>query len=354
MTPASVQGPGRGGRREGWAELVLPGEIRRLCEQMAAAARGEAFVLQAGDCAAEAAGDTGPRVVTGVRTLLQAALVLTYGTQVPVTKICRLPAHLDDAPAPCGLPRTHAGSATMLNTVRAMTREASVADVRQVHQWNQQFVRTTAVGARYAELARRIDRVMRFMAAWDFDDTRLRTTAIFAGRQLPLHDYECPQLCREKDDDGVPWDLSSHFLWLGEGTRNMNGPHIAIAESVANPLGLEIGPDTLPEEAVECVRRLDPHFQPGRVTLMSGMGSGRVRDVLPPIVEKVTASGHQVVWQCDPMRENSPLFHVAAEVRGFFEVHRRLGTYPGGIRLDLTDENAAMELAFLIAETLRG
>ena len=331
---------------------------------MAAVARGQAFVLQSGDSVAESTADTGARVVTGIRTLLQAALVLTYGTQVPVTKICWLPAHLDDtadparpgpgaAAAPCGLPRTHVRSATMLNTVRAMTREAGDTDVRQVHQWNQQFVRTTEVGARYAEIARRIDRVMRFMSAWDLDDTRLPTTLVFAGRQLPLYDYEWLQLSHEKDDDGVFWDLSSHFLHLGEGSRSMHGPHIAVAGSVSNPLGLEIGPETLPEEAVECVRRLDPHFQPGRVTLMSSMGSERVREVLPPIVEKVTASGHEVVWQCDPMRENSPLSHVVDEVRGFFEVHRRLGTYPGGLRLDLTDEDAAMELAFLVTETLR-
>lgn len=325
--------------------LVLAAEVRRLSEQMAAAARGEAFVLQTGDRDAESAGDVEMSVVAGVRTLLQAALVLTYGTQVPVVKICRLPARHDEA--------LDAHSVTALNMVRAMTRAARIADVRQVHRWNQEFVRTTEVGARYAALARRIDRVMRFMAAWPVDDTPLRTTRIFAGHEVLPRDHELPPPCSEEAAGPVSWDLSAHFLWLGERSREREEPHIAFVESVANPVGLEVGPGTLPEEAVECVRRMDPHFIPGRVTLMTAMGSDRVRDVLPPIVEKVTASGHQVVWQCDPVREN-PLSQVFDEVHGFFEVHRNLGTYPGGIRLECADGNAAMELAFLVAESLRG
>ncbi|MFJ2375870.1 3-deoxy-7-phosphoheptulonate synthase [Streptomyces sp. NPDC087769] len=336
--------------------LVLPDEVRRLAEQMAAAARGEAFVLQMGDLVAESAGDVETNVVAGVRTLLQAALVLTYGIQVPVIKICRLPVRHDEA--------LDAHSVTALNMVRAMTGAAGVADVRQVHRWNQEFVRTTEAGARYAALARRIDQVMRFMAAWPVDDTPLRTTRIFAGHEVLPRDHERPSPCPEKAAGPVPWDLSTHFLWLGERSREKDEPHIEFVESLANPVGLEIGPGTLPEEAVEYVRRLDPHFRPGRVTLMSAMGSDRVRDVLPPIVEKVTASGHQVVWQCDPVRENSlessdgcknsSLFQLFDEVRGFFEVHRGIGTHPGGIRLELADGNVAIELAFLIAELLRG
>ncbi|MER5612401.1 3-deoxy-7-phosphoheptulonate synthase [Streptomyces sp. NPDC002215] len=336
--------------------LVLPDEIRRLSEQMAAAARGEAFVLQMGDRVAESAADVEPNVVAGVRRLLQAALVLTYGIQVPVTKICRLPVRDDEA--------LGAHSVTALNMVRAMTRAAGVADVRQVHRWNQEFVRTTEAGARYAALARRIDRVLRFMSAWPVDDTPLRTTRIFAGREALPRDHERPPPCPEKAANPVSRDLSAHFLWLGERIREKEEPHFSFVESLANPVGLEIGPGTLPEEAVEYVRRLDPHFRPGRVTLMSAMGSERVRDVLPPIIEKVTASGHQVVWQCDPVRENSlehsdgrkesSLLQLFDEVRGFFEVHRSLNTYPGGIRIELADGNVAVELAFLIAESLRG
>ncbi|WP_331749076.1 MULTISPECIES: 3-deoxy-7-phosphoheptulonate synthase [unclassified Streptomyces] len=336
--------------------LVLPEEVRRLSEQMAAAARGEAFVLQMGDRAARSAGDVETNVVAGVRTLLQAALVLTYGAQVPVIKICRLPVRHGEA--------LDAHSVTALNMVRAMTDTAGVADVRQVHRWNQEFVRTTEAGARYAALARRIDRVMRFMAAWPVDDTPLRTTRIFAGHEVLPRDHERPSPCPEQAPDPVPSDLSTHFLWLGERSWEKEGPHITFAESTDNPVGLEIGPGTLPEEAVEYVRRLDPHFRPGRVTLMSAMGSDRVREVLPPIVEKVNASGHQVVWQCDPVRANSldslggpnnpSLFQLSDEVRGFFEVHRSLGSSPGGIRLERIDGNVAIELAFHIAESLRG
>jgi 3-deoxy-7-phosphoheptulonate synthase len=143
-----------------------------------------------------------------------------------------------------------------------------------------------------------------------------------------------------------PYDLSAHFLWIGERTRQLDGAHLAFAELLANPIGVKIGPTTTPEQAVEYVERLDPHDEPGRLTLISRMGSTEVRRVLPPIVEKVSASGHAVVWQCDPMHGNTVqsrggyktrhFDRVLDEIRGFVEVHRALGTHPGGLHVELT------------------
>jgi 3-deoxy-7-phosphoheptulonate synthase len=190
------------------------------------------------------------------------------------------------------------------------------------------------------------------------------------------------------------YDLSSHYLWVGERTRQLDGAHIAFAELLANPIGVKIGPGTTPSQAVEYVKRLDPHGTPGRLTLISRMGNSRVREVLPPIVEEVTASGHKVIWQCDPMHGNTiesstgyktrHFDRIVDEVQGFFEVHRRLGTHPGGIHIELTGEDVteclggaqeisdadlhgryetacdprlntqqSLELAFLVAEMLR-
>ena len=196
-------------------------------------------------------------------------------------------------------------------------------------------------------------------------------------------------------ENGVPYGLSGHFLWVGERTRQLDGAHIDFISRIANPIGIKLGPGTTPEYAVEMVERLDPRREPGRLTLISRMGSGKVRDVLPGIVEKVTASGHKVVWQCDPMHGNTVesvsglktrhFDHVVDEVLGFFEVHRGLGTHPGGMHIELTGEDVteclggaqeivdadlarryqtacdprlntqqSLELAFLVADMLRG
>ena len=219
---------------------------------------------------------------------------------------------------------------------------------------------------------------------------------LFASHESLVLDYERAML-RLDTSHGTPrlYDLSGHFLWIGDRTRQLDHAHVAFAELISNPIGLKIGPSTTPEQAVEYVERLDPHREPGRLTLISRMGNGKVRDLLPPIVEKVTAAGHQVVWQCDPMHGNTHesstgyktrhFDRVVDEVQGFFEVHHHLGTHPGGVHIELTGEDVteclggaqdisdtdlsgryetacdprlntqqSLELAFLVAEMLRG
>ncbi len=229
------------------------------------------------------------------------------------------------------------------------------------------------------------------------DDHNLHSVEFYASHEALLMDYERAMLRLDRRDPENPrlYDLSAHFLWIGERTRQLDGAHIAFAELLANPIGLKIGPSTTPELAVEYVERLDPGNHPGRLTLVSRMGNGRVRDVLPAIVEKVEASGHKVIWQCDPMHGNTVestsgyktrhFDRIVDEVQGFFEVHGSLGTHPGGIHVEVTGEDVteclggaqeisdadlsgryetacdprlntqqALELAFLIAEMLRG
>jgi 3-deoxy-7-phosphoheptulonate synthase len=351
------------------------------------------------------------------------AVVLTYGSSMPVVKVGRiagqyakprsqqtdalgLPVYRGDIvnslapdpvsriPDPSRLVRAYANASAAMNLVRALTT-TGVADLHRVHDWNKDFVRTSPAGERYEVLAAEIDRGLRFMSACGVTDSTLHTTEIYASHEALLLDYERALLRLDIESD-VPklYDLSSHFLWIGERTRQLDGAHVALAKLLANPIGLKIGPTTSPEQAVEYVEQLDPNNVPGRLTIISRMGNGKIRDVLPPIVEKVTATGHQVIWQCDPMHGNTHeastgyktrhFDRIVDEVQGFFEVHRALGTHPGGIHVELTGEDVteciggaqdisdadlhgryetacdprlntqqSLELAFLVAEMLR-
>ncbi|MEU7384796.1 MULTISPECIES: class II 3-deoxy-7-phosphoheptulonate synthase [unclassified Streptomyces] len=363
---------------EGVPPIAVPAEVDRLREQLAAVARGEAFLLQAGDCAETFDGNTEAHLHTTVQTLLQMAVVLTYGTGLPVVKVGRiagqyakprsntvdslgLPVYRGDivnsllptpgarTPDPDRMLRAYANASAAMNLLRAMT-SGGPADLDRVRDRNRDFVRTSPAGTRYEALAAEMDRALRFMSARGNAETPLHATEIFASHEALLLDYERALLRLDsRGDQPKLYGLSTHFLWIGERTRQLDGAHIAFAELLANPIGLKIGPTTTPELAAEYVERLDPHNQPGRLTLTTRMGSTKIRDILPPIVEKVTASGHQVIWQCDPMHGNtheSPTgyktrhFHrIVDEVWGFFEVHRRLGTHPGGIHVELTGED---------------
>ena len=411
--------------------VTVPSEIERLKSQLADVARGQAFLLQGGDCAETFVDNTEPHIRANIRTLLQMAVVLTYGASMPVVKVARIagqyakPRSSDtdalglksyrgdmvngfapDAAVrehdPSRLVRAYANASAAMNLVRALT-SSGMASLHQVHDWNREFVRTSPAGARYEALAGEIDRGLRFMSACRVDDRNLDTAEIYASHEALVLDYERAMLRMNIADpadpaaDGPPklYDLSAHYVWIGERTRQLDGAHVAFAEVIANPVGIKIGPTTTPELAVEYVERLDPNNEPGRLTLVSRMGNHKVRDVLPPIIEKVQASGHQVVWQCDPMHGNTHesstgyktrhFDRIVDEVQGFFEVHHALGTHPGGIHVEITGENVteclggaqdisdtdlagryetacdprlntqqSLELAFLVAEMLRG
>jgi len=404
--------------------VTVPTEIDRLRDQLAAVANGQAFLLQGGDCAETFAGNTEPHIRGNVRTLLQMAVVLTYGSSMPVVKVARiagqyakprsvdldalgLPSYRGDiinsrtatpdarVPDPARMIRAYANSGATMNLLRALT-SGGTADLHRVHDWNKDFVRRSPAGERYEALATEIDRGLRFISACGVSDGGLAATEIFASHEALLLDYERAMLRMDtREESARLYDLSAHFLWIGERTRQLDGAHVALAELLANPIGLKIGPTTSPELAVEYVERLNPHNVPGRLTLVSRMGNGKVRDTLPAIVEKVTASGNQVIWQCDPMHGNTHesstgyktrhFDRIVDEVQGFFEVHRNLGTHPGGIHVEVTGEDVteclggaqeisdadlhgryetacdprlntqqSLELAFLVAEMLRG
>jgi 3-deoxy-7-phosphoheptulonate synthase len=186
------------------------------------------------------------------------------------------------------------------------------------------------------------------MRACGVDTEEFRTVDLYSSHEALLLDYE-HALTRVDSRTGASYDVSAHLLWIGERTRDLDGPHIAFAAGISNPLAVKLGPTTSPDEALALVDRLDPDRRPGRLTFVTRLGAGRVREVLPALVDKVTVSGAQVAWVCDPMHGNTfeaedgrktrRFDDVIEEVRGFFEVHRTLGTHPGGLHIELTGDD---------------
>ncbi|MEU8040332.1 class II 3-deoxy-7-phosphoheptulonate synthase [Streptosporangium sp. NPDC049046] len=359
--------------------LVFAGECDNLKADLAAVARGEAFVLQGGDCAETFAGATADDVRNKLKTLLQMAIVLTYAAKVPVVKIGRmagqfakprsknteirdgveLPAYRGDmvngfeftaesrVPDPWRLLRAYHSSAVTLNLVRAFTK-GGYADLRQVHAWNQDFVIESPAGKRYEQLAREIDQALAFMRACGAEPEEFHTVEFYSSHEALILDYD-QALTRIDSRTGRPYDVSAHMVWIGERTRQLDGAHLEFFASIRNPIGVKLGPTTSSEDALALIEKLNPDNEAGRLTFITRMGASKIREHLPELVEKVTASGAQVAWICDPMHGNTfeaPSGHktrrlddVLNEVAGFFEVHRALGTHPGGVHIEFTGDD---------------
>ncbi|WP_029069799.1 class II 3-deoxy-7-phosphoheptulonate synthase [Jonesia quinghaiensis] len=403
--------------------IVLPTETQTLTSRLAAAGRGEAFLLQGGDCAETFAEANADRIRNKIRTILQMAVVLTHGASMPIIKMGRmagqyakprssgeetrdgltLPVYRGDmvnsfeftqesrTPTPSRLMDGYRIATATANIARAFT-QGGYADLRQVHEWNRGFMNNPAY-ARYEQTAAEIDRAIRFMAACGADFDKLRTVEFFVSHEALLLDYE-RAMVRVHTASQQPYDSSGHFLWIGERTRQLDGAHVEFLSRVTNPIGVKLGPTTSPDDALALQEKLNPHGIEGRLTFITRMGASTVRTALPPIVEKVQAVGGPVTWVTDPMHGNTitstsgyktrRFDDVLDEVRGFFEVHRAVGSVPGGLHVELTGDDVtevlggseeiddaglalryetlvdprlnhqqSLEMAFLVAEMLR-
>ena len=409
--------------------LVFAGECDDLKDKIAAVTRGEAFLLQGGDCAETFAGMTADNVRNKLRVLLQMAVVLTYAASVPVVKVGRLagqyakprssdletrdlpdgttstlPAYRGDAvngfdftpesrvPDPQRLVDVYNASAATLNLVRAFVT-GGYADLRQVHAWNTDFVRSSPVGQQYEVMANEIERALTFMKAIGADPDEFHRVDFHSSHEALVLEYE-HAMTRIDSRTDLPYDVSGHFVWIGERTRQLDNAHVELLRHIRNPIGVKLGPTTTPDDALALAAKLNPENQPGRLTFITRFGAGKIRDGLPHLVEKVQAAGLQVAWVCDPMHGNTfeassgyktrRFDDVIDEVQGFFDVHRSLGTGPGGIHVELTGDDVtecvgggedltdldlahryesvcdprlnrvqSLELAFLVAEMLR-
>lgn len=360
--------------------LVFAGEVDALREQLARATRGEMFVLQGGDCAETFAGATADKIQARVKTILQMAVVLTYGAQMPVLKMGRMAGQFakprssatetrdgvtlptfrgeivngfeftEEArmPDPMRMVQAYDTSAATLNLIRAFT-QGGFADLRSVHSWNRGFM-TNPAYQEYEELAAEIDRAVRFMDACGADFEALRRTDFYAAHEALLLDYE-RALTRTDSRTGTPYATSAHFLWIGERTRDIDGAHVDFLSHVENPLGVKLGPTSTGEDALRLIEKLNPNRTPGRLTFITRMGASNIREKLPPIVEAVKSAGEDVLWITDPMHGNTVtssngyktrrVEDVMDEVKGFFEVHQSLGTVPGGLHIEMTGDDVA-------------
>lgn len=358
--------------------LVFAGEVDILRERLARAASGDAFLLQGGDCAETFAGATADQIRNRVKTLLQMAVVLTYGASMPVIKMGRmagqfakprssdtetrgditLPAYRGDIvngydftpesrrADPNRLVQGYHTAASTLNLIRAFT-QGGFADLRQVHSWNKGFASNPA-NHRYEQLAKEIDKAIRFMEAAGADFDELKRVEFYTAHEALLMDYERP-MTRIDSRTGTPYNTSSHFIWIGERTRELDGAHVDFLSRVRNPIGVKLGPSTSPKDMQDLIDKLDPNREPGRLTFITRMGAGKIRDALPPLLEAITASEANPLWVTDPMHGNGittpngyktrRFDDVVDEVKGFFEAHRAAGTHPGGIHVELTGDD---------------
>ena len=404
--------------------LVFAGECDDLKAKIAEAAAGKAFWLQGGDCAETFASATADSIRNRIKTILQMAAVLQYYSSLPVIKVGRmagqfakprsndletrgdvtLPAYRGDAvndieftesartPDPQRLVRVYNTSAATLNLVRAFTR-GGFADLRQVHEWNKGFIRDSKFGEKYEQMANEIGRALSFMASAGVDPEQFKAVDFYASHEALIIEYE-KALTRIDSRTELPYDVSGHFIWIGERTRQLDGAHVDFASKVRNPIGIKLGPKSTVEDALALIAKLNPDNEPGRITFITRMGAKTIREALPALVDGVTKSGAQVLWVCDPMHGNTfeskngyktrNFEDVLDEVRGFFEVHKKLGTHPGGIHIELTGDDVteclgggnevsekdlesryetacdprlnhsqSLELSFLVAEMLR-
>jgi 3-deoxy-7-phosphoheptulonate synthase len=358
--------------------LVFAGEVDMLRDRLARAARGEAFLLQGGDCAETFAGATADQIRNRVKTILQMAVVLTYGASMPVIKMGRmagqfakprssdtetrgdvtLPAYRGDIvngydftpesrqADPARLVKGYHTSASTLNLIRAFT-QGGFADLRMVHSWNKGFAANPA-NQRYEGLAKEIDRAVKFMEAAGADFDELKRVEFYSSHEGLLMDYERP-MTRIDSRTGTPYNTSAHFLWIGERTRELDGAHVDFFRRIRNPIGVKLGPSTTPETMERLIDVLDPEREPGRLTFITRMGAGTVRDALPPLLDAIRGMDATPLWVCDPMHGNGlttpngyktrRFDDVVDEVKGFFESHRAVGTHPGGIHVELTGDD---------------
>ncbi|MGV6840528.1 MAG: class II 3-deoxy-7-phosphoheptulonate synthase [Planktomarina sp.] len=361
--------------------LVFAGEARTLKSKLAAASRGEAFLLQGGDCAESFAQFSADAIRDTFKVMLQMAMILTYGAKVPVVKVGRiagqfakprsaptetmdgveLPSYRGDIindldftadariPDPNKMLQAYTQAAGTLNLIRAFSK-GGFANIHQVHAWTLGFTEQEKA-ARYRDMANRISDTLAFMSAAGVNadnSSKLATVDFFTSHEALLLEYE-EALTRVDSTSGKWLAGSGHMIWIGDRTRQLDGAHVEFCRGVMNPIGLKCGPTTSVDDLKGLIEKLNPENEPGRLTLISRFGAGQVGDHLPRLIKAVQEEGANVLWSCDPMHGNTiksqtgyktrPFEDVLSEVQEFFAIHRAEGTIPGGVHFEMTGQD---------------
>jgi len=359
--------------------IIFAGEARKLKEKLAAAGRGEAFLLQGGDCAESFSDFNAANIKNLFKLMLQMNMVLMYSTGKPVIKVGRiagqfakprssdfeevdgvkLPSYRGDIingmefseeariPNPYNMIRAYNQSASTLNLLRAFSR-GGLADLNKVHQWNLEFIKDNPLGKKYDELSDKIDHAMKFMAACGLTSDvmpQLHQTTLYTSHEALLLNYE-ESMTRQDSETGEYYDCSAHMLWIGDRTRDLDGAHIEYFRGIHNPIGCKVGPTMGEDELIELIDAVNPDNEEGRLTLIVRMGASKIAEFFPPLLKKVRDSGRNVVWTIDPMHGNveksSTGFktrnfdNILSEVEQFFTIHKEMGTIGAGIHLEMT------------------
>ncbi|MGR3437104.1 3-deoxy-7-phosphoheptulonate synthase class II [Thalassococcus profundi] len=361
--------------------LVFAGEARKLKTALGAASRGEAFLLQGGDCAESFQQFSANGIRDTFKVMLQMAMVLTFGAKVPVVKVGRmagqfakprsaptevvngqeLPSYRGDIinelaftpeariPDPQKMLQAYTQAAATLNLLRAFST-GGYADVHQVHAWTLGFT-DREEAEKYREMASRISDTLDFMKAAGLESSsnhNLQTVDFYTSHESLLLEYE-EALCRLDSTSGKWLAGSGHMIWIGDRTRQPDGAHVEFARGVLNPVGLKCGPTTTAEDLKVLMKKLNPENEAGKLTLIARFGAGKVGEHLPRLIKAVHEEGAKVTWVCDPMHGNTiksssgyktrPFDAVLREVRDFFAVHKAEGTIPGGVHFEMTGDD---------------
>lgn len=407
--------------------LVFAGEVRSLKRQFSDIVNGKGFLLQGGDCAESFSEFHADNIRDTFKVMLQMAIVMTFAGGKPVTKVGRMAGQfakprssdtetidgveLDSyrgdivngieftkasrVPDPERLIKAYNQASATQNLLRAFA-QGGFADLKKVHQWNQDFVANSPLGERYEDIANKIEEGINFMGAIGIDSSNtlsLRQTELYTSHEALLLNYE-EAFTRVDSETGDWYDTSAHMLWIGDRTRQLDGAHIEYMRGIQNPIGVKAGPTMDPDELIRLIDAVNPNNDDSRLNIIVRMGANKVEDHLPKLLQAVEREGKKVLWSCDPMHGNTikagngyktrPVDDILSEVKRFFSVHKAEGTYAGGVHFEMTGKNVteclggahqvseedlssryhthcdprlnadqALELAFLIADSLK-
>jgi len=362
--------------------LIFAGEARSLKEQLAAVGRGEAFLLQGGDCAESFKSFDANNIKSLFQIMMQMAVVMTFSSGKPVVKIGRVagqfakprssdtemidgveyPSYRGDIindieadikkrePNPKKLLKAYNQSAATLNLLRAFAR-GGMADLNKVHQWNLDYMKNHSLGTKYEELAAKISESLTFMQACGIDSSNtpaLAQTTLYTSHEALLLNYE-QALTRKDSLTDEYYDCSAHMLWIGDRTRALDEAHIEYFKGIQNPIGCKVGPTMGEDELIELIEALNPNNEEGRLNLIVRMGASKIQEFFPKLLARVEAEGKKVVWSCDPMHGNvekasngyktRDFANILSEVQQFFEIHKKQGSIAGGIHLEMTGQD---------------
>ena len=367
---------------KGFPPLVFAGEVRSLRKALSEVAEGNGFLLQGGDCAESFTEFSADNIRDTFRVLLQMAVILTSGINVPVTKVGRmagqfakprssatetiegkaLPSYAGDIindiefsdqkriPDPQRLLKAYSQAASTLNLLRAFA-DGGYADLRHVNSWNMGFVKSGPQGERYRHLAHQIQESLNFMEALGVTSNntpQLRKVSFYTSHEALLLPYE-EALTRIDSTSGDIYDTSAHFVWIGDRTRFKDSAHVEFCRGINNPIGIKCGPTLNVDDLIDLLDILNPNDDAGRITLITRYGHDKIESYLPKLIRRVKDEGRTVVWSCDPMHGNTiksnsgiktrKFNRILSELKQNIQIHKAEGSHAGGVHLEMTGQN---------------